>query len=834
MAEDSKNSITGEVSVEFDPNKKNLEDLTGAKKLSKANDRPVQSQTVPQSTNNSAITNPVDKSSAIGYNTQDVLPSDNFDRSSTSSKGLPNKPGLDKKDSSPSDKEPSSSESSSQNYRESAPDIDKDYGNAPEPTNQSQSSEVSSNQDNPNQFPNNSTMPNQTPEQSLDDKKGLDDESKLNPEKSPEENDDNPNIDDNQKKDESELNPEAPNPNQSMGENSDNNQVNRQTPSIDDTNNKETPEQGQPQVGNGYGAIRTRQSTTQGANTDNAKKTFDHSNKMKSGTEEDSSSTKKEDKDQHDEKEKSKPSLKNPFSSLLNGRNKTSASKGNGKEDERKDNSFSSNMGFNSSSIIKFLMRNPMVLCALIVAIFFLFLLLVGLDSDLNGGGNGVCTYELNGILDSGPVTLEGVQVELVNCDAKSDNYTVLETIDFEKYVIGITVSEVGYESVNNPELYKSQIVAARNFALMRNRAMCPSHPDDCFYGYNPNTGKIRMRACTNDQVYCDIDKDCYRKTRGDEPALVGPEVHEGDAGAYVWKAKPSEELKEKLISVANEVKGAVLVDSSNQVVYTGYVDDDQQAWRAMANQGMKYDDILSTHFNVNGGHIYQANCTSGNIGNIDYGDYTLSSDGDTILHEPLETFLQKNGSSLEEFNALIAKNVDKAGYGTRAGTVAAAVTLIGELGDQFNVKVPYYWGGGHGDGIATGAKGNWGSTACHTYANNRSYDYCGLDCSGFVPWAINNGGFNVRQNLAGNFQNLSGARRVSLSNSAVLQPGDLLESSHHVVLVIGIDESSNSYICAEASGGAYGVLFTRRSFNLSGYWGVDMTGYYEANAKSK
>ena len=139
------------------------------------------------------------------------------------------------------------------------------------------------------------------------------------------------------------------------------------------------------------------------------------------------------------------------------------------------------------------------------------------------------------------------------------------------------------------------------------------------------------------------------------------------------------------------------------------------------------------------------------------------------------------------------------------------------------------WWGGGHYDGVIIGAHHYWGSDPdCTTYANNQTYDYCGLDCSGFVPWAIKNGGFGMNQMLAGDFKDVNGAEKVTLkSNQAVLQPGDLLESEGHIVLVVGIDEASGQYICAEAMGNAYGVLFTRRSFNESGYWGVDLEDYY-------
>lgn len=219
-----------------------------------------------------------------------------------------------------------------------------------------------------------------------------------------------------------------------------------------------------------------------------------------------------------------------------------------------------------------------------------------------------------------------------------------------------------------------------------------------------------------------------------------------------------------------------------------------------------------------------------GGSGNINYGDYVLSSDGHEILHQPLDEFLSSKGTSLEAFNNLIASNVEENGYGTRAGVVTAAVTLIAELGNNYNVKVPYFWGGGHGI-MATGAEGNWGSTQCHTYANGQSYNYCGLDCSGFVTWAIYNGGFSITPLVTGGFQSLPGAEKVSLTNSAVLQPGDLLESSGHVILIVGVDE--NNYICAEAAGNETGVLFSTHPFNASGYWGVNMEGFYNTRARS-
>ena len=221
----------------------------------------------------------------------------------------------------------------------------------------------------------------------------------------------------------------------------------------------------------------------------------------------------------------------------------------------------------------------------------------------------------------------------------------------------------------------------------------------------------------------------------------------------------------------------------------------------------------------------------SGNsVGNIDYADYQLNSEGDQILNQPLDQFLQSHGSSIDEFNNLISSNVQNAGLSTRAGVVSAAVTLIAELGNNYNVKIPYFWGGGHGR-VSTGASGNWGSSSCYTRANGTVYNLCGLDCSGFVTWALYNGGFTISPRTAGTFKNLPGARRVTLENRAILSPGDILESEDHIVLVVAVE--NNKYICAEASGRTTGVRFTERSFTISGYWGVKMDEYYNTQARS-
>ncbi len=516
--------------------------------------------------------------------------------------------------------------------------------------------------------------------------------------------------------------------------------------------------------------------------------------------------------------------LRNAISGLGSG-NKGKGSAGNSKSGNKNGGAKDKAINTAKKKVLEFLVAHPYIAIVIgVVIIIFLILVISNLEEEASKGKKkgAHCTYNLSGVSMAGEVKLEGIQVELINCDGTASNYTVLETVDFEKYVLGVALAEIGPDSPD--EAIKAQIVAARGFALTRNSGMCPSNQDDCFYGYNTSTGKIRMRACEADQVYWDYEKDIYRQNRG-SISIYSPEINSGT----LWKSALSESKKQHVLELADEVKGKVLIDEARRVVSTSYVASTSTQFINLANEGKDFEQILGQVYSNSDG-FSSGECSS--YGNIDYGDYVLSSEGDEILHQPLGSFLISQGSSIEEFSELIASNVEKAGYGTRAGVVAAGVTLIAELGNNYDVKIPYYWGGGHYDGVVDGALDYWGSSQCHTYANGQSYNYCGFDCSGFVPWAIKNGGFNIAQMLAGQFKNLSGAKKVSLSNSPVLEPGDLLESSEHIVLVIGIEESTNSYICAEASGNSSGVLFTRRAFNSSGYWGVDMTGFYETHVR--
>lgn len=714
--------------------------------------------------------------------------------------------GLDKKDGLPQEEQ-------LPDKNETAPDIGKDYGESQVPQPDANASNGQQGEDG-NQVDKN--VPKEAQQQNAQSQENDENKEKKSNE-----------LDDIDKKKQEEQNQEEQKQ-QEQKPAQDNQNKGQQDDSKNQTDNNKQNNQDGGQTGNGYGALRRNNKNQPQAtdSTQNARRNLNHQNKVNSESSPKGNTNRKG-------LGAGLGGLKSGLRNKIGGgiknffnKSKNDISDGNNGSDSEQDNSF---MGDLMKKLMSSLTSNPYFLIAAGIVLLFIIIIIATLgDGSLGGRGKKVCTYELSGLSSTGMVEITDAKVELINCDGSEANgYEVLDTIDFEKYILGVTLAEAG-PGHEYDDTYKAQLIAVRNFTLTRHLGMCPSDPDNCFFGYNAETNTFRMRACTNDQVYWDYTQDIYTQARDGQPSLYGKEA---EAGGTLWKSALSEEEIARYEGIAQEVMGEVLLDENGDVLQLGYKAPETQRFISMPAEGYNYTEILKEVYGSD--TISSAKCKYS--GHFDYGDYTLTSDDDTVLNQSLESFLSSNGSSLEEFNELIQDNVKSAGYGTRAGVVAAAVTLIGELGDNYGVKVPYYWGGGHADGVVVGALGYWGSTQCNTSANGRVYDRCGLDCSGFVPWAIKNGGFNMAQNLASNFKNISGARKVTLSSSsAVVQPGDLLESDGHVVLVVAIDEENKQYICAEAAGYDYGVLFVRRSFGSSGYWGVDMEDYYnnESNVR--
>ena len=190
---------------------------------------------------------------------------------------------------------------------------------------------------------------------------------------------------------------------------------------------------------------------------------------------------------------------------------------------------------------------------------------------------------------------------------------------------------------------------------------------------------------------------------------------------------------------------------------------------------------------------------------------------------------------------------IEKAGVGTRDASVAAALTLIGSLAEQ-GYKINYQWGGIHtelginsqyGTPVGTGScDGSYAAQGYDPSVCRTNYKWYGFDCGGFVTWAIYNGmqGSNSPGGVTVSRSNIfsySANNKISLnSNKAVCKIGGVLDSTGHIVLVVGHDDVNKQYIVAEATGsrintGYGGVKLSYYPYGKEGYWCGNLDDIY-------
>lgn len=212
----------------------------------------------------------------------------------------------------------------------------------------------------------------------------------------------------------------------------------------------------------------------------------------------------------------------------------------------------------------------------------------------------------------------------------------------------------------------------------------------------------------------------------------------------------------------------------------------------------------------------------------------------------------KKSYISCKQFNAeeatlidsILFDRIEEAGYGTRAGVIAAArfITL------EFSYRVPYFYENGrlnnyapykHVDGegryyhrglylneskfqeIEASFVGPaiWGCdlqnyTDWGPYITGKYYPN-GLDCSGFVTWALLNGGFDIGDIGAGanadhdDLDDLGTKVMITeeLMQSDKVKAGDLIGLNGHMAILAGWDDTN--YYIAESLNTTGGVVMT-------------------------
>ncbi len=241
---------------------------------------------------------------------------------------------------------------------------------------------------------------------------------------------------------------------------------------------------------------------------------------------------------------------------------------------------------------------------------------------------------------------------------------------------------------------------------------------------------------------------------------------------------------------------------------------------------GVEEGSVESQQYNTTAHYLHYTNASSNGVttcgGNgiyteADFEKYlSVSNTLGVYAGNPNVESVLANSSfgSVDNFNKHIKDSVKNAGYGTRQGVVAAAVSLAGDYVLSAGQSIHYsqdlrqYYHGGDNTGIIN---------------KNNMY----LDCSAFAWWSLYNGGFKMPcwGQTGSIYDWAAGYGNTIKSDVTQGQPGDFLDiGDYHIMVIVG--KYDGGYYAAEAL--YEGVIITKHSFgSVSAYSLLDMTKYY-------
>lgn len=193
--------------------------------------------------------------------------------------------------------------------------------------------------------------------------------------------------------------------------------------------------------------------------------------------------------------------------------------------------------------------------------------------------------------------------------------------------------------------------------------------------------------------------------------------------------------------------------------------------------------------------------------------------------------------TQIADREAVLKQKVSTAGAGTRLGVVAAANYLATDIG----VIIPYWYGGKYTKtGLDTEwgcAKEIWADPGTDKQPTGSTHPF-GLDCSGFVSWAVKNGGYKestikVGSDAQGSFTD----DKISWNSDSInyAKPGDLAWNSQHIGVIIGVDKANCKYYVAEERGAEYGLVITEPDCTSRRFTHIVlMDDYYNNNSNKE
>lgn len=386
-------------------------------------------------------------------------------------------------------------------------------------------------------------------------------------------------------------------------------------------------------------------------------------------------------------------------------------------------------------------------------------------------------------------------------------------TFELEEYIAGV-VSNEAYSN-EGIEALKAQAVAARSYALVYTDYCTKTIPNSISaqtFTRNINDNSRLAATSTAGEVLIDSDGNvisamydsfCYN----DEDC---PDATKNNDGSYSVTYSKVPNGEQHTITLSDSSQYSRIVPGYGHAHGMSQLHSYQ-----LAKEGYTYEQILKYYYSdsVEISLVLSPNTT----------------EGATIITSEISNYININ-----DMNNYIYSNVRRSGVGTKEGVVAAATSLISGIYTQSGYILPYELLPS-GKYTGYGIDPTWG-----TNTGNSNYPVNGLDCSGFISWAIHNGGYTYVAKSARDWGN-AGSKRAwsSGTTDSSAQPGDLIfnaptssnGTTGHIKMIIGVN--TDGYVVAEASSRKNGVRIKNVSFTSTGnYYLVDMSGYYSSATK--
>lgn len=253
----------------------------------------------------------------------------------------------------------------------------------------------------------------------------------------------------------------------------------------------------------------------------------------------------------------------------------------------------------------------------------------LGSSVNFSCAASGSCAYNIKGFYIQGKgnvstnMDVSDLYVRLMQCGSGNGHdyggtfglpLEGEDLVPFEKYILGVAYQEIG---LVDEQAFKAQLVAARSFILAR-------HVD--MGGWRTlkqeSNGKwvLQTAACTQDQVYCDPDKGCSTPGDGQWSQVYSGYGH----GKTLRQALPQDSPYRRY---AADVAGEVLVNSQGYIVYSGYMQSEQNKFIELAKSGNNYKQILMTVYNqgsrnYGASDISRNSCSGSSSGCVSTGDF--------------------------------------------------------------------------------------------------------------------------------------------------------------------------------------------------------------------